>query len=79
MTGEHGVSLKPCSEVNYAFRKREGVIENLERCAQFTVKNGVFRNTLGALCSPGYLKQPLIFFNNQESIVSRGCFGTPHF
>jgi len=32
MTGGHGVSLKPCSEVNYAFRKREGVIE---RCAQF--------------------------------------------
>ena len=31
----HGVSLKPCSEVNYAFRKREVVIDNLEHCAQF--------------------------------------------
>jgi len=35
MTGRHGVSLKACSEVNYAFRKREGVIDNFERCAQF--------------------------------------------
>jgi len=34
MTGGHGVSLKPCSEVNYAFRKRV-VIDNLEHCAQF--------------------------------------------
>jgi len=34
MTGGHGVSLKPCFEVNYAFRKRKGVIEDLERCAQ---------------------------------------------
>jgi len=35
MTGGHGVSLKPCSEVNYAFRKRDGAIDNLEHCAQF--------------------------------------------
>jgi len=25
MMGGHGVSQKPCSEVNYAFRKRKGV------------------------------------------------------
>ena len=35
MTGGHGVSLKPCSEVNYAFRKRKGVIDDLEQCAPF--------------------------------------------
>ena len=35
MMGGHGVSLKPCSQVNYAFRKREGAIGNLEHCAQF--------------------------------------------
>ena len=35
MTGEHAVSLKPCSEVNYDFWKRGGVIDNLEDCAQF--------------------------------------------
>ena len=29
------MSLKPCSELNYVFRKREGVIDNLEPCAQF--------------------------------------------
>ena len=35
MMGGHGVSPKPCSEVIYTFRKREGVIDNLEQCAQF--------------------------------------------
>jgi len=35
MTGGHGVSLKPYSEVNYAFRKREAVSDNLEHCVQF--------------------------------------------
>ena len=35
MTGGHGVSQKPCSEVNYAFRKRKGVIDDLQQCAQF--------------------------------------------
>jgi len=35
MMGGHGMSLQPCSEVKYAFRKREGVIDNLEHCGQF--------------------------------------------
>ena len=29
MMGGHGVSLKACSKVSYAFRKRESVIDNL--------------------------------------------------
>ena len=29
MTGLHGVSLKPFSEVNYALKKRERIIDNL--------------------------------------------------
>ena len=29
------MSLKPCSELSYVFRKREGVVDNLEPCAQF--------------------------------------------
>ena len=39
MTDGHGVSLKPCSEVNYTgtFRKTESVIDNLVHWAQLRI------------------------------------------
>jgi len=30
-----GKTLSACSEVNYAFRKRESIIDSLVHCAQF--------------------------------------------
>jgi len=45
---------------------------------RYTTIHTNWNGMLGHMLS-GWLKQPLIFFNNQESIVPQGCFGTPHF
>jgi len=43
-------------------------------------KTGVFqKHPWGPICFSGYYKRSKVAFNNQESIVPQGCYGTPHF